>query len=320
MARLVRAYTRHTPVSRGKYRLMVIGERWWAGAYPPTTTTRDGRVLLLDRDSGMSGTVFWLGEYEKAISQVVRGLILEGDTTIDVGANFGWYTTLFAQLCGPRGEVHAFEPLPEAADWLARDVAMNSGVAPVRITRAALGEAPRASVDLHVFAGMTMGETSLAPSLGTVARTVRVPMTTLDAHLDAVGKPAVRLLKVDAEGAEFSIVKGAHELLSGPKPPLWIMEMSVQTSQEFGYHPNEVISLFRRYGSYRFLAIDEVRCELVDLGAGFFEGEIGANVLCVPETVGLPRGLEQVVRPRRLTDFQPRHARESANMVIGEDR
>src|SRR5260221_5461286 len=111
--RLVRAYTFNTPIDKGKYRLFQIALR--LSRYPHRSlvvVVKDGRRLQVDLTTGMEETVFFHGVYEKVITAISRELIQEDDTCIDVGANFGWYTTFFSVCVGSRGSVHAFEPVP----------------------------------------------------------------------------------------------------------------------------------------------------------------------------------------------------------------
>src|SRR5262245_54287633 len=71
----------------------------------------DGRWFHIGPDR-----VYWslfMGlDYEPDVTAVVRRLLRSGDVAFDLGANFGWFTTLFADSVGSSGYVHAFEPLP----------------------------------------------------------------------------------------------------------------------------------------------------------------------------------------------------------------
>ncbi|HQZ83190.1 MAG TPA: hypothetical protein PLR83_08220 [Pyrinomonadaceae bacterium] len=124
----VRFYTYNTPIAKGKYRLFqtalgLLKEK-------PTAIdaqAKDGRRFLADLTTGMEEMLFFLGEYEPAISAIAKRLIRKGDICLDVGANFGWYTTMMAMLAGPDGEVHSFEPVPTTYRQLERNVALLTG-------------------------------------------------------------------------------------------------------------------------------------------------------------------------------------------------
>ena len=63
----------------------------------------------------------------------------EGDVALDIGGNFGWYTTLLSRAVGPGGQVHAFEPRPETYEVLKKNCELN-GASNVTLNRFALGE------------------------------------------------------------------------------------------------------------------------------------------------------------------------------------
>ena len=73
---------------------------------------KDGRQFWVNLTTGMQETVFFLGEFEKAITRIAASLVKKGDVCIDVGANFGWYTTLFYTLAGRRGRSIPSSPFP----------------------------------------------------------------------------------------------------------------------------------------------------------------------------------------------------------------
>src|SRR5258708_18740052 len=120
--RLVRAYTYNTPIDKGKYRLFQIALKLCK--YPHNAlnvVVKDGRKFTVDLTTGMQETLFFHGIYEKVITAISSELITEGDTCIDVGANFGWYTPFFARCVGPAGSAPAFEPVTMMVTQLQRN-------------------------------------------------------------------------------------------------------------------------------------------------------------------------------------------------------
>ena len=96
--RAVRMYTINTPIPRGKYRAFLAAKSI-CKTFPDNLigTTKDGRQFSIDLSSGMQDTVYFLGEYEPAITTLIEPIIAKNEcrTFIDAGANFGRYTTLF---------------------------------------------------------------------------------------------------------------------------------------------------------------------------------------------------------------------------------
>ena len=140
----------------------------------------------------------------------------EGDTAIDVGAHYGVYSLLMAAKCGQSGHVVAFEPDPYAREILARNVTLNPNVMrPVIESAACFDEIGRAVL----FSCGGNSQSSLVRSAVGVSdahksEEITVTTLTLDSYLSRhdLGPQCV---KIDAEGAEVRILKGAVNLLAG---------------------------------------------------------------------------------------------------------
>ncbi|MFN6963429.1 MAG: FkbM family methyltransferase [Pyrinomonadaceae bacterium] len=279
--RLVRAYTRRAPVDKGKYRLMTYALRVCGELPPPeVVAVRDGRRIRADLRTGMHDLVYFFGEYEPAITALVRSLVRPGDVCIDAGANFGWYTTLLLRLVGDKGSVHAFEPIPATFDELEFNVALAGSPANVRINRLALSDA-EGEVTFHLFAGEPTGHASMSSGGRSDTTAVSCRTTTLDRYLEESAVGAVDFVKVDVEGAELLMLRGAEALFAQADPPIVVMEMALNTSRKFGCTPDDLIRFIRDRAGYSFYVIDEVRKKLDEID-GFAADDQGANVLCVP--------------------------------------
>src|SRR6185369_15406264 len=99
--RAVRAYTFNTPIRRGKHVTYLIALKFCKSLPEKLLAeTKDGRKFSVHLKTGMQTTVYFLGEYEKSLTEIVTSLLRNGDICLDVGANFGWYTTLFHKYSG----------------------------------------------------------------------------------------------------------------------------------------------------------------------------------------------------------------------------
>lgn len=149
----------------------------------------------------------WNAEEYAAFKEAV----MPGATVLDVGANLGAYTVLFAQWVGPRGRVFAFEPAPASRSGLERQLALN-GVSERVEVRA---EAVAAESGVRRFhADGLRGDNRLAIGDGPSANAaIAVAATSIDAFCGAAGvEPDV--LKIDVEGAELDVLRGARQTIA----------------------------------------------------------------------------------------------------------
>lgn len=278
-----RLYTFNTPVAKGKYRMFLVALNL-CRKLPDglLATTKDGRTFSVDLSTGMQTTVFFLGEYEKAITDIVERLIREGGckTFLDVGANFGWYATLFYKYAGRNGAVHAFEPVPHSYNELRRNYELMGSPENVKINDLALGDEEK-HITINLFKELSTGHASLSTQGrdDTIAFDCR--MTTLDLYIAENNAPDFDFIKVDIEGSELGFLKGAERLFRQNALPIILMEMALNQTKNFGYLPNDLIEFILARADYDFYKIDELGGKLIKID-GFEPDDIGANVICLP--------------------------------------
>lgn len=281
MLKAVRLYTYNTPISRGKHRAYDLALRL-CGSLPDSISgeTRDGRKFSVHLNTGMQASVFFLGEYEKALTEIVDALLRKGDVCLDVGANFGWYTTLFWKRCKPLGQTHSFEPVPTTFHELQQNVALMGNPANVFINNLALGEGPH-DTTINVFTGLPTGHASFSDQGRSDAVSFECKVVTLDAYLEEKKVSDINFVKVDIEGTELQFLRGAKRLFRQSVPPIFLMEIALSQTRNFGYLPNDVVVFISELADYDFYRVDEIDTKLTKI-AGFDEDEIGANVICFP--------------------------------------
>lgn len=281
LLKAVRTYTYNTPIPRGKHRAYLLALKLCKNLPEQLTAeTKDGRKFAVHLKTGMQTTVYFLGEYEKALTEIVKSLLREGDTCLDVGANFGWYSTLFHKYCGASGQVHAFEPTPPTFAELEQNYELMGRPANVFINNLALGEKPD-ELTIKLFEGLPTGHASFSAQGRTDAVSYKCKIVTLDSYLEENRVGDVNFVKVDIEGSELMFLKGATKLFEQKIPPVWLMEMALQQTKNFGYKPNDLINFLRERADYDFYRVDEIKTKLIKF-ENFAENDIGANVICFP--------------------------------------
>jgi FkbM family methyltransferase len=162
------------------------------------------RILLSPRSRHFTSEA-----YEPQLWRAVMSHTRGGDTIAEVGASIGIYTLALASRVGLEGRVVAFEPDPESAAELEANVAINGWRHRISDTRSVVGESS-GEVSFTCARGMESHVASVADSSDAA---IRVPMVTLDSVFP---DSRVDLLKIDVEGYEEPVLRGAHALLGDP--------------------------------------------------------------------------------------------------------
>jgi FkbM family methyltransferase len=218
--------------------------------------------------------------FDLLTASLIWSLLKEGDTFIDVGANWGYFTNIGSQAVGASGTVLAFEPNAKAfqrlLDTLRRNVVTNV----FALNNAAYETAGKTMSLFSRFYRQTTGSFVRAAAREHYWDTVT---TTLDYSVSKVRNP-VRLVKVDTEGAELLVMKGAEELLHGWKP--WVILEVSSYSRRFGYHMNDLYDYMASLGYTRTYTINDSP-ESMEL-SGPLQDKVEGQILFVHTQTDLP--------------------------------
>ncbi len=193
-------------------------------------------------------------EFEPEATSIVRLLVRPGDQVVDAGANYGWYTTLFAQLTGPSGHVYSFEPVPTTYARLTEHIQLNNFGDRATATPTALGSEP-GEAEIHVFDKLSHSRSSLSTLDQGSYKTFQIPVVDLDTHLQKQGIEKIDFLKCDVEGSELLVFKGARNLLKSDDAPTILVELNDETSEAFGYKVADLWNFLKENGYDHFYEI-----------------------------------------------------------------
>jgi FkbM family methyltransferase len=182
-----------------------------------TCTIRGGLRMQVDVRDPMGQAIYLYGCYDYPVTRLVESLIERGMVFLDIGANAGFLSLLAATKCQ---RVYAFEPLPSNLRRIRRNIEIN-GLRNVSVVEKAVGDR-EATATLYVPESDNSGLASLTYMAG--AKSLEVPVTTLDRFVRQKNLARVDLIKIDIEGAEVMAFEGARELLSRPDAPDVIFE------------------------------------------------------------------------------------------------
>lgn len=173
------------------------------------------KMFVDTRDIGHSSHLLLDGYWEMWTTRALIAAVRPGMTCVDIGANLGYFTLLMADLAGPAGRVHAFEPNPPIAARLRDTLPINGFGERVTVHELALGEVDGRRMRLVVPAHEPKNA-HLAPVAedgdrdGIVVETRR-----LDGFPEMM---AADVIKIDVETAEEAVWEGMAALLASPRP------------------------------------------------------------------------------------------------------
>lgn len=216
--------------------------------------------------------------YESSEREVVQRLIQPGMTVLDIGAHHGYYTLLASYKAGKTGRVIAFEPSLREREKLLRHLRLNRRNN-VTLLPVALGGG-EGEGDLFIVESVETGCNSLRPpDVAQRTSKLRVPITTLDSSLARHGISQVGFVKMDVEGAELSVLKGATKLLKASPRPVFLCEVEERRTRPWGYSALEVLRWLEEAGFHWFRPVENEPWE--PIGPAVRVPEM--NLLAVPK-------------------------------------
>jgi FkbM family methyltransferase len=196
-----------------------------------TVSGRYGQLAFFANDTGALGRSLHLyGEWAQNELGFIRQFIEPGSVVLDVGAYVGTHTLAFAHFVGEDGRVIAFEPMPESFDVLKGNVSANQ-LSNVRLEKVAVAERA-GSIEistLDIDQAASFGSTSLkgryvhgsACSEQEEAVQTKAPVEVPTVAIDGFGFEKCSLIKIDAEGMESAVLKGAAETIGRLGPVVY---------------------------------------------------------------------------------------------------
>lgn len=153
------------------------------------------------------------GSFEKESYRIIRKLLKNGDTVLDIGANIGWYSVIFSKLVGSEAKVICFEPTKYFSSVLKKNLDSNS-IKNCVLYNYGLSDKKK-SVDIVI------GESSASMhSFGNIVNQRRetIELRSLDSIIGELKLENIRFIKVDIDGHEPAFLKGAMRTIKKYNP------------------------------------------------------------------------------------------------------
>lgn len=216
--------------------------------YPPDTLRRcsiGGIHFLVDiSETNGHSSYFSLDEEGQ---ELMFSNIKEGMTVIDIGANIGALTLKFAKKVGLPGKVFSFEPSPVNYKRAAKNISLND-FTNITLINQGLGN-EKSTALLYNVNPNNRGMLRILQDGGQFDRfeTEEVEIDTLDASMERFSIPRPEFIKIDVEGFEYKVLKGARNTLNRCKPVLFI-ELDDNNLQEQKSTAKEVVRFLKQMG------------------------------------------------------------------------
>jgi len=188
---------------------------------------------------------------EQETMDLFAALLRPGDFAVEVGAHIGYVSLYLAHLVGPGGKVLVFEPAPDNLKYLRRNTV---GIPAISIVESAVTDyTGTARFHVETLTGQNnsllddyavrKANEDFAYAGPTPDVVMEVPCTRLADHLEQAGLPSPALIKIDVEGAEYSVLRGMSRTLELGSPALMV-EVSEQSTKVLGLLREAGYSLF----------------------------------------------------------------------------
>jgi FkbM family methyltransferase len=218
---------------------------WTPRRVPEVPTRANGIRYVVDLRDNLQRTLFYLGEYEGELQDLLVEDLREGDVLVDVGANIGIHALPAARRLAPlHGRAIAFEPAGDTADRLERLARMN-GLA-LEVERVALG-AETTTGTLRQSPNWDPNDLGVRSLYNEGDAVAEIQVRTFDDWAEERGLDRLDIVKIDVEGAEYDVIAGMRRSITRLRPRLVVVE---------------VIEYFLQRAGSSSAALDELMVEL----------------------------------------------------------
>ena len=182
----------------------------------------------------------WKAFHDRRERTLLRTIIKTGMCVVDGGANIGVYSRFLSALVGNSGRVHAFEPAPYNFKRLQKNIGQLPNVS---LNQCALGER---SGFIGLYYSKELNVDHRTYESGDGRERISVPVTTLDDYFPA-GK-RVDLIKLDVQGYELSVLRGAERVLKENRDIKVLMEFWPYGLRKASTDPGDILNFARLHG------------------------------------------------------------------------
>ena len=207
-----------------------------------------GFEITLKPGEGASRLAFYFGHTEPALFELYEKFLKPGQVVVDAGANIGLHALVFSRLVGPKGRVYAFEPDSVNFTRLEEHLTQNR-IQNVTAADCALGESEARALLVRDPSDSSRSYLTSGANAADSANAVNV--MSLDHFAAKEGLENIDFLKVDVEGHEFPLLKGARDLMRRGLIKTMQLEFEPGNLRSGGATDSDILRLLSRSGYQR---------------------------------------------------------------------
>ncbi|GAB3531491.1 FkbM family methyltransferase [Pontibacter brevis] len=252
------------------------------------TYTKYGFKMFASPKDYISYSIYFFGEYDPAMSTIMRYFIKEGQTVWDIGTERGWFSLLMGKLVGNGGRVDAFEAFLPNYTKLEKNINLNKmewvfahnlGVTKEKGSMWFVPPSNEVTNNIS-FLNECNGVGYLTSEY--VDNAIKVPTISLDDFASQNEINDLSFIKIDIEGAEYDALLGAEKTIKHHKPILAI-EYNKGTALRSGHSVEELDNLLDNYGYKRYVFFSKFVKFDFKMWEGLDIDQMVTNVYCFPK-------------------------------------
>jgi len=249
------ARLRQAMMNSQEFRSKMQQMQYSAGSKWVAVEVLDQFVLWIDLHDLAVSQPCLQGNYEPSETAYFIAKLKEGDTVLDIGANIGWYTLVAAKHIRMQGHIHAFEPRPDTLRYLKRTIHDNRLQDLVTVWPYALSD--KAGKLKLVWAKNTTNPGGSFMTTESISghEAVEIEVAVLDELIPDI---APDVIKIDVEGAEPRVFRGAQKAIARKKRPILSELHPKQLMRVSEVTPAQYINQMADYG-YQCWPLEEGR-------------------------------------------------------------
>jgi len=223
-----------------RYYIIKTGAKFLKSRLKSDFVIIDNHKMFLDQHDSLRLSIN--GVYEEFETSIIKKLIKKGDYVVDVGANIGYYTLIFARIVGTEGKVFAFEPEPTNFELLKKNIKINGykNVECIQKSVSNRNEKTRLYIDDDNMGGHTMINDTKNKNF------IEIESVQLDDYFKDLERK-INFIKIDVEGFEIKVIDGMRTLLQNNNEIKMMVEFNPYLIKKFGSDNKKFFNLLEKF-------------------------------------------------------------------------